>query len=253
MADKDDEYGQGEYQFPEEEVTPVSSAETYGAGSGEGAGYKAREGQAAAMQSPGMRLASLLFVVITIFVIYHFMGRSKAPTAMPVASQSVSQSATVARRTVPSPARAEEVVTLRRQMVELRQLYMNERSQVHQLEIGMQHVEDMISELDDAMTDINKKVHALTRHIVAQTEKQKAKAQAASTAKAAPVKHKVTYTLESVVRGRAWVRASDGKAFSIKQGDTLPVYGHVMSIDPVRGLVRTEKGGKFIFYGKDDA
>lgn len=256
MADKDD-YSQEEYQFPEDEVTPAPSQETYASRSGgESSSSSPQEEMAAAMQNPGMRLASLLFIIITIFIIYHFMGRSKPTTPAsiaPTANQAADKPVSVARRSVPSPARAEEVVALRRQMVELRQLHMNERSQVHQLEIGMQHVEDMLSELDDAMTDVNKKVHALTRHVANQAAQKKAKSRAEKTKRSAPAKPPLVYTLESVVRGRAWVRSSEGRAFSVKLGDTLPVYGRVLGIDPVRGVVRTEKGRNFIVYGRDDA
>ena len=62
----------------------------------------------------------------------------------------------------------------------------------------------------------------------------------------------ITYTLQSIVPGRAWVKSSEGEYMTLSTGKQLPQYGVVESINADQGIVTTSSG-KTIVYGANDS
>jgi intracellular multiplication protein IcmG len=50
------------------------------------------------------------------------------------------------------------------------------------------------------------------------------------------------YYVRAMIQGRAWLMTSDGTTFTVSDGDNLPGYGQVQTIDPAQGVVLTSSG-----------
>jgi hypothetical protein len=57
---------------------------------------------------------------------------------------------------------------------------------------------------------------------------------------------KVTYTVQAIIPGRAWLKADSGDTVTVAEGDTLRDYGRITKIDPYDGVVEIDTGNKII-------
>lgn len=60
----------------------------------------------------------------------------------------------------------------------------------------------------------------------------------------------LVYYIQAIIPGRAWLKDSNGKIFTVTTGDQIPGYGRIIDIDPKNGLVKTDQG-RAIEYGID--
>jgi intracellular multiplication protein IcmG len=58
------------------------------------------------------------------------------------------------------------------------------------------------------------------------------------------------YYIQAIIPGRAWLKDSNGKIFTVTTGDGIPGYGTVIKIEPKKGLISTDQG-RVIEYGID--
>lgn len=60
--------------------------------------------------------------------------------------------------------------------------------------------------------------------------------------KVVPVVNTITYVVQAIVPGRAWLYGSNGQTISVGVGDKIDGYGNVMSIDSLAGTVTMNNG-----------
>lgn len=64
---------------------------------------------------------------------------------------------------------------------------------------------------------------------------------------------RVTYYIQAVVPGRAWLKSNKGgKTLTVREGSTVPGYGVVDNIEPQLGKV-IMNSGESIIYSPDDS
>ncbi len=56
-----------------------------------------------------------------------------------------------------------------------------------------------------------------------------------------------SYYVQAIIPGRAWLKNADGQIITVAQGDPVPGYGTVATIDSQSGMVVTSTGTKFVF------
>jgi hypothetical protein len=61
-----------------------------------------------------------------------------------------------------------------------------------------------------------------------------------------PIEPRITYTVQAIIPGRAWLKSESGETVTVAEGDTLKGYGRIVKIDPYDGVVDLEMGGKVI-------
>ena len=93
-----------------------------------------------------------------------------------------------------------------------------------------QELEAEVDRLVATTEQAQAKIEALEKQL-AEKEKPKAKA-----------KPEITYSLQAVVEGRAWIENSNGHNQTVKVGDVLPDYGVITKIDAVNSLVYSSSG-----------
>jgi hypothetical protein len=57
---------------------------------------------------------------------------------------------------------------------------------------------------------------------------------------------RVTYTVQAIIPGRAWLKGDSGDTVTVAEGDTLRDYGRITKIDPYDGVVEIDTGNKII-------
>ncbi len=57
---------------------------------------------------------------------------------------------------------------------------------------------------------------------------------------------RVTYSVQAIIPGRAWLKADTGDTVTVAEGDTLRDYGRIAKIDPYDGVVEIDTGNKII-------
>ena len=86
-------------------------------------------------------------------------------------------------------------------------------------------VDDLVATLDDTKAQLA----ALIKQIAEQNTPKK-------------VKKELTYNIQAVVEGRAWLQSSAGTNITVKVGDELKGYGVVTRIDAVNSVIQTSSG-----------
>lgn len=56
---------------------------------------------------------------------------------------------------------------------------------------------------------------------------------------------KLSFFVQAIIPGRAWLKDNENRIVSIGEGDTVPGYGKVVAIDPRNGFVTMSSGTKF--------
>ena len=62
----------------------------------------------------------------------------------------------------------------------------------------------------------------------------------------------VTYNIQAVIPGRAWLIGSNGSILTVREGIKMKSYGTVRLIDPIQGRVVTSSG-KIIRFSPEDS
>ena len=95
-----------------------------------------------------------------------------------------------------------------------------------------QRMTDLESEVDDLVATIDE-----TKAQLAALKKQIAEQNAPKV-----TKKEITYHIQAVVEGRAWLQSSAGANITVKVGDELKGYGVVTKIDAVNSVIQTSSG-----------
>lgn len=162
----------------------------------------------------------------------------------------------IERREAATPAeiaQAPSAEALSKQVADLRQNLMADDSRVHHVEVAVAKVEQSMANIDDAISDMRLQVQAMMKKMqMLEKQMRKPKVKKAVVRRPMIRRPQTLYALTAVIRGRAWVRDSQGHEMTVKLGDTIPGYGTVRFIDPKQGMIITSSG-RIITYGQDDA
>lgn len=63
---------------------------------------------------------------------------------------------------------------------------------------------------------------------------------------AQPSEPKISYTVQAIIPGRAWLKSDSGEAVTVAEGDMLKDLGRVTKIDPYDGVVEINTGNKVV-------
>jgi len=57
---------------------------------------------------------------------------------------------------------------------------------------------------------------------------------------------KISYTVQAIIPGRAWLKSDSGDTVTVAEGDMLKDYGRIAKIDPYDGIVDIDTGSKIV-------
>tara|TARA_B100001989_G_C24540541_1_gene467295 strand:- start:199 stop:1020 length:822 start_codon:yes stop_codon:yes gene_type:complete len=139
-----------------------------------------------------------------------------------------------------------------RQQIDKQSVSINEnQDKINEILEESQYMTTMVRKLGDAKNKIDKRFEDLESEIdrlAAVTEQAQEKIDALEkklTEKTKPKvkeKPKMTYTLQAVVEGRAWIENNKGRSMTVKVGDVIEDYGVITKIDAVNSLVHCSSG-----------
>ncbi|OGT64964.1 MAG: hypothetical protein A3J38_02905 [Gammaproteobacteria bacterium RIFCSPHIGHO2_12_FULL_45_9] len=279
MSKRDEFSMDKEYQYPEEEVfhvtdddlaklaeepTTVDEKEAEPAvASVQPRAPQSGGGLKDLLAQPGIRrVLGVVVGVILVLIVFHYLKSTRTESTMPSVEQV--PSAPVAAQVAPDPMQG---VTMANQAVEavthsglfnrgseergdnnnaelsaLRSELASERASVEHLS---QTVLSMKTQLDEAVEHENEMRQAILSLM------RKVDTLKSSSAHTTKPTHELTFEVQALLPGRAWVLGSNGQTLSLAIGDMVPGYGYVKVIDTARGVVETTSG-KTIGYGQND-
>lgn len=122
------------------------------------------------------------------------------------------------------------------------------KDEVDDLKSSLTEANQSQVEMAQKISELSAQLKTLNEAVIANKPKPKKTVMHKKTA----VVKKITYALQSVVPGRAWVKSSEGLFLTLSVGKALPQYGVVENINADQGVVTTSSG-KTIVYGADDS
>jgi len=124
-------------------------------------------------------------------------------------------------------------------------------SHFKELQTNLNQMSDSIKTLESSLLSLTSSVTRLSDKLkVLDDDNQKSKSLLVTTQRRSIF---VTYYLQSLTYGRAWIISPSGDYFtSIKVGDFVPGYGQVQNIEVHPGLITTSSG-RTITYGPNDS
>lgn len=184
--------------------------------------------------------------------------QSQAPTTYPAAQPAspVAQAAAAApTASIPLPAGAEAKVAVleaesTRLMGQLQSDYSQKLNDFSTVNKALQEqVQTLNSRMSTMEAQINQLVQALTRANQNQSQNNstynESAASAAEPLPAAP-DQRVSYNVQAIIPGRAWLKSDNGDTLTVAEGDTIKSLGRVVKIDPYDGIVEINTGSKTI-------
>lgn len=122
-------------------------------------------------------------------------------------------------------------------------------------------VKNTISSLQTTLDSLNLKINQLNNNISNLTEQVQQQHQQIVALKRKPkkrvrrvrrvVKPRISYAIQAIIPGRAWLMASNGTTITVSEGTLISGYGRVKLIDPHQGIV-IMSGGKTIKFSSSD-
>jgi septal ring factor EnvC (AmiA/AmiB activator) len=57
---------------------------------------------------------------------------------------------------------------------------------------------------------------------------------------------RITYTVQAIIPGRAWLKSEAGDTITVAEGDVLKSFGRVIKLDPYDGIVEVDTGSRVV-------
>lgn len=205
-------------------------------------------------------------VVVVFFVMYRFIApyfsgsKESIKPALPPVAQTMSApvqptpAPVVAPQNLPVVKEADEQLKKTVSTIEINQQGL--RSDINSLNGQMQGLNTKLDELSSQINRLNQALGALSNQVAQQSHDVSAlmvKAQPPKPkSKAGPAMPQVTYYIQAVIPGRAWLIGSNGSILTVREGIKIGGYGLVQLIDPMQGRVVTSSG-KIIRFSPQDS
>lgn len=107
-----------------------------------------------------------------------------------------------------------------------------------------EQVQTLNSRMATMETQINQLVQALTHQ--SQGSERGEPAMAPETEQRTSSDQKISYNVQAIIPGRAWLRSDNGETVTVAEGDVIKSLGRVMKIDPYDGVVEINTGSKTV-------
>lgn len=185
------------------------------------------------------------------------------PQAMPMqppagaATSSANAPATVAQPpVVPEQNKnvLERVTTLEQQNTAIMNLLQTQYAQkmadndaqTNQLRTELQEVNARIANMEVAFQQLTKILRQMRNPTAGGTSNAAASSDAANAPAVKIIQPKMSYTVQAIIPGRAWLKSEAGDTVTVAEGDMLKDFGRVTKIDPYDGIVDIDTGNKVI-------
>lgn len=172
-------------------------------------------------------------------------GQNRQPTSPTSASSTSNTSMDMAAQAVPKPqATSPATSATSPQQATISSTKLNEVVEENSvLSAAVRRLTDNKEKSDQRMTDLESEVDELVATID-ETKAQLAalKKQIAEQNSPKQPKKELTYNIQAVVEGRAWLQSNGGANITVKVGDELKGYGVVTKIDAVNSVIQTSSG-----------
>jgi len=129
----------------------------------------------------------------------------------------------------------------------------NLQDQMAGVSTAIADIQNSISSLSQQVSDLAKpkekpaEVKKVEEKTVTKT-KSKTKSTSASKVKKVAVSN---YYIKAMIQGRAWLMTSGGDTLTVSEGDNLPGYGVIGSIDPASGEIKTSTDAVIKYQAED--
>lgn len=265
MADKDQ--SNDEYQFAE-----LDSSDNESMGQAESDMNKKETARQGSAETKDVRRNALIVIIVVfaIFFTYRFIlpmfSHKDTVSTIKPAIPSIAQTTPQPVAVKPTPAPVQQVQPVVHNVVD------NElKKNVSVIEINQQSIRSEVTSLSNQVTSVNNKIDDLTNQMsklnqaltslsnqVAMQSHEMSQLIARSQPKRIKPKvvyHNVppvTYNIQAVIPGRAWIIGSNGSILTVREGIKIRGYGVVQLIDPMQGRVVTSSG-KIIRFSPEDS
>ncbi|MDP3559241.1 MAG: type IVB secretion system protein IcmG/DotF [Legionellaceae bacterium] len=135
----------------------------------------------------------------------------------------------------------------------------NVRGDISAVNGQLSSMQTSLSELGDKISTLNQQLAQLTTQLQQQASELQ-RMTMLNRPKPMPKKRtmlqykprpSVTYSVQAVIPGRAWLIANNGRTVTVREGITLPGYGVIKLIDPNQGRIITSSGRVITFSQAD--
>ena len=222
-------------------------------------GFGAAEANTGSQQQDLMYMGIMaLIIVVMLYILYSMFFAVTAPDKEkiePVKVEATPRSKPIieaVKNTKPVENVVAKLDPKDRQQIDKQSMSITEnQDKINEILEESQYMTTMVRRLGDAKSKIDKRFEDLETEIdrlVAATEQAQDKIDALEkklTEKPKPKvkeKPKMTYSLQAVVEGRAWIENSKGKSMTVKVGDVIEDYGVITKIDAMNSLVHCSSG-----------
>ena len=116
---------------------------------------------------------------------------------------------------------------------------------------NMNQLAEKISQLNQSLSLLNAKIDEQSKEIEQLKQRAKPKKTPNKAVRQKP-REVITYYVQALIPGRAWLISSKGTTLTVREGSRIPNYGVVKLIDPQQGRVLTTSG-KVIKFSQADS
>lgn len=211
-------------------------------------------------------------VVVLLMVMYQFSGfffakkkeHKQDMTALPPAVEVQAQVDEPKVTTPPKPIAQEtasvqsmESSDLKQQVASIEQSQLSTKAELDNMSGNVNTINSNMSQLSNQIAQLNQVISNLTEQVNKQSEEIKALMNRAHPVKTKKIKTSIavprlSYYLQAVIPGRAWLIASNGSTLTVREGTQIAGYGTVRLIDSVQGRVLTSSG-RVIRFSQEDS
>lgn len=126
------------------------------------------------------------------------------------------------------------------------QMQANANQKVSDFEAENKALKDQLSTLNARMSTMEAQLNQLVQVLLKQNQSSAAPSTSAPVVPAEPAAPKLSYNVQAIIPGRAWLRSDSGETLTVAEGDTIKDVGRVTKIDPYDGVVQIDVNGKLV-------
>lgn len=163
------------------------------------------------------------------------------PTVMPVESQPAVSSTQIG--VVPSSQVDTKIAALNKSTEELiNRMQLDYTQKISEVSAQNKFLQDELRALNARVATMEAQFNQLMQSVI----KPGAAGRNAALPGAQPREPKISYNVQAIIPGRAWLKSDSGEAVTVAEGDTLKDLGRVTKIDPYDGVVEINTGNKVV-------
>jgi intracellular multiplication protein IcmG len=100
--------------------------------------------------------------------------------------------------------------------------------------------------LQDQMQSLNARVAGMESQLAQLLQALMHPAQAAPKEHETTVEQRITFNVQAIIPGRAWLKSASGETVTVAEGDVVRDLGRITKIDPYDGVVEINTGNKVV-------